>query len=80
MPRPTPGWPRCSPSGVGPGERVVIALPTGADLALALFAVASAGLIAVPIGPPARRFGSVRRPGGRHRAISDEQDHGLPIC
>jgi len=38
--------------GVGPGERVIIALPTGADLALALFAVARAGLIAVPIGPP----------------------------
>ena len=44
MPRPTPGWPRCWSLGLGPGERVVITLPTGADLALALFAVARAGL------------------------------------
>src|SRR5450755_4092568 len=38
-------------AGVAAGERVVIALPTGADLALAMFAVARAGLTAVPIGP-----------------------------
>ncbi len=39
--------------GAGPGERVVITLPTGADLVLALFAVARAGLIAVPTSPSA---------------------------
>jgi long-chain acyl-CoA synthetase len=37
--------------GLPAGERVLIALPTGADLALALFAAARAGLIAVPVGP-----------------------------
>ncbi|HEY5878355.1 MAG TPA: AMP-binding protein [Nakamurella sp.] len=39
--------------GAGAGERVIIALPTGAELAAALFAVARAGLIAVPTGPGA---------------------------
>ena len=42
--------------GVGRGERVVIALPTGADLAAALFAVARAGLIAVPTDAGCRRW------------------------
>ena len=54
-------------SGSSPGERVVIALPTGADLALALFAVARAGLIAVPIGPSRGDVGALRRSGGRDR-------------
>jgi long-chain acyl-CoA synthetase len=65
--------------GLGPGERVVIALPTGADLALALFAVARAGLIAVPIGPPRGDAGAFADRVGAIAAISDEDDHGLPI-
>ncbi len=65
--------------GVSPGERVVIALPTGADLALALFAVARAGLIAVPIGPPRGDAGAFADRVGAIAAISDEDDHGLPI-
>ncbi len=51
--RPTPAPPRLRALGAGPGERVVITLPTGADLVLALFAVARAGLIAVPTSPSA---------------------------
>jgi long-chain acyl-CoA synthetase len=65
--------------GVSPGERVIIALPTGADLALALFAVARAGLIAVPIGPPRGDAGAFADRVGAIAAISDEQGHGLPI-
>ena len=53
--------------GVSPGERVVIALPTGANLALALFAVARAGLTAVPIGPPRGDSGAFADRVGRHR-------------
>jgi long-chain acyl-CoA synthetase len=49
--------------GAAPGERVVITLPTGADLALALFAVARAGLIAVPSAP-----------GGDAAALADRVD------
>ncbi len=33
------------------GARVLVALPTGSDLALTLFAIARAGLVAVPIDP-----------------------------
>jgi long-chain acyl-CoA synthetase len=33
------------------GERVLVILPTGEDLLLTLFALARAGLVAVPIGP-----------------------------
>jgi long-chain acyl-CoA synthetase len=65
--------------GASPGERVVIALPTGANLALALFAVARAGLIAVPIGPPRGDSGAFADRVGAIAAISDELDHGLPI-
>lgn len=38
-------------AGLEPGDRVAIALPTGPDLALSLFACARAGLVAVPVGP-----------------------------
>jgi long-chain acyl-CoA synthetase len=37
--------------GVGPGDRVVLRLPTSADFAIMLFAVARAGAVAVPISP-----------------------------
>ena len=66
--------------GVGPGERVVIALPSGSDLALALFAVARAGLIAVPLGPSRGDTGAFADRVGALAAISDEQDHGLPVA
>jgi len=65
--------------GIAPGERVVIALPTGADLALALFAAARAGLIAVPIGPSRGDVGTFADRVGAVAAISDQHDHGLPF-
>ncbi|MET0865221.1 MAG: AMP-binding protein [Nakamurella sp.] len=65
--------------GMSPGERVVIALPTGADLALALFTAARAGLIAVPIGPSRGDVGTFADRVGAIAAISDQHDHGLPI-
>ncbi|GGM04077.1 class I adenylate-forming enzyme family protein [Nakamurella endophytica] len=40
-----------SGAGLSPGDRVVVALPTGADIAAVLFAVARAGLVAVPVPP-----------------------------
>lgn len=65
--------------GAVPGERVVVALPTGADLALVLFAVARAGLIAVPTAPGtdvaelADRVDAVA-------SIGPERDHRLGIA
>ena len=66
---------RASPrSACDRGERVVIALPSGADLALALFTVARAGLIAVPLGPSRGDTGAFADRVGALAAISD--DHG----
>ncbi len=65
--------------GVSAGERVVVALPTGAELAVALFAAARAGVIAVPIGPSRGDVGAFADRVGAIAAISDEDDHGLPI-
>ncbi len=65
--------------GVSAGERVVIALPTGADLAASLFAAARAGVIAVPIGPSRGDVGSFADRVGAIAAISGDDDHGLPI-
>ena len=65
--------------GITPGERVVVTLPTGADLALALFAVARAGLIAVPLGPSRGDTDVFADRVGALAAISVDKDHGLPI-
>ena len=65
--------------GLDRGERVVIALPSGADLAAALFACARAGLIAVPIGPSHGDTGEVADRVGAMAAISVDHDHGLPV-
>ena len=67
-------------AGVAAGERVVIALPTGADLALAMFAVTRAGLTAVPIGPSRGDIGAFADRVGAIAAVADEHDHGLPIA
>ncbi|WP_432849352.1 AMP-binding protein [Amycolatopsis sp. CA-161197] len=40
-------------AGVGPGDRVVLRLPTSADFAVALYGVLRAGAIAVPLSPQA---------------------------
>ena len=65
--------------GIAPGERVAVTLPTGADLALALFAVARAGLIAVPLGPSRGDTDLFADRVGALAAISVDKDHGLPI-
>ncbi len=65
--------------GAGRGERVVIALPTGHDLAAAMFAVARAGLTAVPTAPVgdiaalAERVGAIA-------AVSVDRDRRLGIA
>jgi len=67
-------------AGVSPGERVVIALPTGADLALALFATARAGLTGVPIGPSRGDTDAFADRVGAIAVVSVEKDHELPVA
>lgn len=69
---------RLSALGAAPGERVVIGLPTGAELALALFAVARAGLIAVPTAPGADLAELADRVDAI-ASIGPERDHRLGI-
>ncbi|TCP53101.1 long-chain acyl-CoA synthetase [Tamaricihabitans halophyticus] len=38
-------------SGIRPGDRVLLALPTSAEFAISLYAAVRAGAIAVPVGP-----------------------------
>lgn len=67
-------------SGARPGDRVLLALPNSADLALALIALARAGLVAVPVDP-ART--DTQRVAGRVQAtvgIATDQAHGLAIA
>jgi len=65
--------------GVNPGERVAVTLPTGADLAVALFAVARAGLIAVPLGPSRGDTDVFADRVGALAAVSVDKDHSLPV-
>ena len=65
--------------GASPRERVVISLPTGVDLALVLFAVARAGLIAVPTAPGAEVAELADRVGAV-ASIGPERDHRLGIA
>lgn len=51
---------------VAPGERVVLALPTGPELAAALHAALRAGLIAVPVDPDRTDIGWVAERVGAH--------------
>ncbi|MDQ2845734.1 MAG: AMP-binding protein [Actinomycetota bacterium] len=67
-------------TGARAGDRVLLALPNSADLALALIAVARAGLVAVPVDP-ARS--DTQRVAGRMQAtvgIAIDHAHGLPIA
>lgn len=64
-------------SGARAGDRVLLALPSSADLAVALIAVARAGLVAVPVDPTRAELGRVA---GRIRArtsISGQPVGGL---
>lgn len=65
--------------GAAPGERVVIGLPSGADLALALYAVARAGLIAVPAAPGAD-LGDLADRVGAVASIAAGRDRRLGIA
>ncbi len=58
------------------GERAVLALPTGIELAAALFAVLRAGLVAVPVRPGRTDLGWVARRVGATVACTDEPASG----
>ncbi|MBM9475747.1 AMP-binding protein [Nakamurella flavida] len=66
--------------GLGVGERVVVALPSGPDLVVTLLALARAGLVAVPIGPDRRDVGAVADLVGAAAAIALDRGHWLPIA
>jgi long-chain acyl-CoA synthetase len=66
-------------SGVTRGERIVLALPTGADLVASMFVAARAGLIAVPIGHSRGDTGAFADRVGAFAAITDDEGHGLPV-
>ncbi|WP_395729352.1 class I adenylate-forming enzyme family protein [Nakamurella sp.] len=70
---------RLTALGAAPGERVVISLPTGSDLALVLYAVARAGLIAVPTAPGADVAELADRVGAV-ASIGPQRDHRLGIA
>jgi len=59
------------------GERVVLALPTGADLAAALFAVLRAGLVAVPVDPHRTDLAWVAGRVSAVAAVTDEAIAGV---
>ncbi|KAA9164867.1 long-chain fatty acid--CoA ligase [Amycolatopsis acidicola] len=64
--------------GVGPGDRVVLRLPTSADFAIALFAVTRLGAIAVPISPLAPRpeLDTVLEHSGARLVLSRDPEEG----
>ncbi|WP_240757652.1 class I adenylate-forming enzyme family protein [Nakamurella flava] len=65
--------------GLTPGERIVIALPTGADLALVLSACARAGAVAVPIGPQPEAVGAVAERVDAFGAVASTLPTGFPL-
>src|SRR5437660_5649756 len=64
--------------GVGPGDRVVLRLPTSADYAIALFAVTRLGAIAVPISPlaPPPELTTVLEHSGARLVLSRDSAEG----
>lgn len=66
--------------GLTPGERIVIALPTGADLALVLSACARAGAVAVPIGPQPDAVGAVAERVDAFGAVAATLPTGFPLA
>lgn len=58
-------------ASVAPGARVVLALPTGPELAAALFAALRAGLVAVPLDPEHPDIAEVVQRVGADLAITD---------
>ncbi|SDO95117.1 long-chain acyl-CoA synthetase [Nakamurella panacisegetis] len=66
-------------AGLTPGSRVVVSLETGADIIAALFAVARAGLVAVPIGPDRADLSSIVARVGASAAITAPVTVPVPI-
>ncbi|HJQ45414.1 MAG TPA: AMP-binding protein [Amycolatopsis sp.] len=66
-------------NGVEPGDRVLLRLPTSADFAIALFAVARVGAIAVPLSPtaPEPEVAFAREHCGAGLVLGRDPDEGL---
>jgi len=67
-------------AGLAPGSRVIVSLETGPNIIAALFAVARAGLIAVPIGPNRPDLKGVVAKVGATAAIAAQSGTGVDFC
>jgi long-chain acyl-CoA synthetase len=63
-------------AGLSTGARVIVALPSGPDLIVALFAVARAGLVAVPIDPARTDLAVIAGRVQADAGIALSRDHG----
>ncbi|MFD2418408.1 AMP-binding protein [Amycolatopsis pigmentata] len=76
---------RFAAEGVEPGDRVILRLPTSAGFVIALFALARAGAIAVPLSPtvPERELETVREQSGAKFVVTrnslGEPEAGEPV-
>jgi long-chain acyl-CoA synthetase len=59
-------------AGLRPGDRVIVSMQTSPGIIAALFAVARAGMVAVPIGPSRPELDAVVRTVGARGAIGDQ--------
>src|ERR1700712_1407416 len=59
-------------AGLRPGDRVIVSMQTSPGIIAALFAVARAGMVAVPIGPSRPEFDAVIRTVAARGAIGDQ--------
>lgn len=66
--------------GLTAGERVVVALPSGADLALVLLACARAGAVAVPVGPAPDAVAAVADRVEAFGAVAEQRPTGFPLA
>jgi long-chain acyl-CoA synthetase len=71
---------RLAAAGVGPGDRVVLRLPTSADFAVAFFGVLRAGAIAVPVSPqsPEPELFELLAHSGARAVVQRDADAPLP--
>jgi len=65
-------------SGLQVGDRVIVSLPTGPEIIAAMFAVARAGLVAVPVGPHADLPGIAEKVGAR-AGLTDSTEPALDV-
>lgn len=65
--------------GLAAGERVVVALPTGPDLALLLLVCARVGAVAVPVGPQPDAIAAVADRVDAFGAVAVTRPSGLPV-